>query len=67
MDKTAVGKLCLIIGLALMVGITSYYYLSFNKINKKLNEVQETVIEDSNTVAEIVNFFNANLNAEVEQ
>ncbi len=67
MKKSLIGPLLTIIGLALIGVMFVYFYLSINKIEKKLMAVQTSTIEDSSKITAIVNFFNANLNAQTNK
>ena len=67
MKKTLIGPLLTVIGLVLIGGMFVYFYLSITKIEKKLATVQAATIEDSSKITAIVNFFNANLNAQTNK
>jgi len=67
MKKSLIGPLLAVIGLALIGAMFVYFYLSINKIEKKLMAVQTSTIEDSSKITAIVNFFNANLNAQTNK
>jgi len=63
MKKTSAGSLVSIIVLVVLVVLFGYYYFQLNRMDKKMNELQVTIAQDANGVASVVNFFNANLNA----
>lgn len=58
------GKLVAIIFLVVLAGLFTYFYVTLNRVDKKLDEIQTVILQDSEKVSGIVNFFNANLNAE---
>lgn len=67
MKKSLIGPLLAVVGLALIGAMFVYFYLSINKIEKKLMAVQTATVEDSSKITAIVNFFNANLNAQTNK
>ncbi len=67
MKKSLIGPLLTIVGLALIGAMFVYFYLSINRLEKKLMAVQTATVEDSNKITAIVNFFNANLNAQTNK
>ncbi|MFA6194797.1 MAG: hypothetical protein WC719_03590 [Patescibacteria group bacterium] len=67
MKKSLIGPLLIVIGLALIGAMFVYFYFSVNKIEKKLMAVQTATVEDSSKITAIVNFFNANLNAQTNK
>lgn len=67
MKKTLIGPLLTVIGLALIGAMFVYFYLSINKLEKKLMAVQAATVEDSSKITAIVNFFNANVNAQTNK
>jgi len=58
------GKIIAIFLLVAVAGSLVYFHLSMNKMDKKMTELQTTIIETSSATSEVVNFFNANLNAQ---
>ncbi|MDI3496519.1 MAG: hypothetical protein PWQ35_540 [Patescibacteria group bacterium] len=64
MNNTKFGKIIAIFLLVAMAGLLVYFHLSMNKMDKKMTELQTTMVETSSAVSEVVNFFNANLNAQ---
>jgi len=58
------GKLAVIICLVVLGGLFTYFFVTLNRVDKKLDEIQTVVIQDAGRVSGIVNFFNANLNAQ---
>ncbi len=63
MKNTMINKVSAVVILALLAGLLTYFYISLNRMDKKLVNIQTMVVENSGTVSEIVNFFNANINA----
>jgi hypothetical protein len=57
-------KLVVIIFLLILGGLFTYFYVTLNRVDKKLNEIQAVVLQDSEKVSGIINFFNANINAQ---
>lgn len=57
------GKVVAIILLVAIAGLLTYFYISLNRMEKNMNDLQATMVENSGTINEVVNFFNANLNA----
>lgn len=64
MNNTKFGKIIAIFLLVAMAGLLVYFHLSMNKMDKKMTELQTTMVETSSAVSEVVNFFNTNLNAQ---
>lgn len=58
------GKIIAIFLLVAVAGSLVYFHFSMNKMDKKMTELQTTIIETSSATSEVVNFFNANLNAQ---
>ena len=58
-----INKISAVVILALLAGLMTYFYVSLNRMDKKLVNIQTVVVENSGTVSEVVNFFNANINA----
>lgn len=67
MKKSLIGPLLTVIGLALIAAMFIYFYISINKMEKKLMAVQAVTVEDSSKITAIVNFFNANINAQTNK
>lgn len=67
MKKSLIGPLLTVIGLALIAAMFIYFYISINKMEKKLVAVQAVTVEDSSKITAIVNFFNANINAQTNK
>lgn len=63
MKNTMINKIAAVVILVLIAGLMIYFYISLNRMDKKLTSIQTVVIENSGTTNEIVNFFNANINA----
>ncbi|HPY08916.1 MAG: hypothetical protein ACOX0H_02750 [Patescibacteria group bacterium] len=64
MKKPMLCKLVVIIFLLILGGLFTYFYVTLNRVDKKLNEIQAVVLQDSEKVSGIINFFNANINAQ---
>ena len=64
MKKPMWCKLVVIIVLLILGGLFTYFYVTLNRVDKKLNEIQAVVLQDSEKVSGIINFFNANINAQ---
>jgi hypothetical protein len=64
MKKSFIAPFLGIIGAILLAAIFIYFYISLNRLDKKITEMQNNVVKNSNETAAIVNFFNANLNAQ---
>lgn len=62
MKNNMLGKLATIILLVVMAGLFTYFYISLNRVDKKLVEIQDSMVQDSAKIQSIVNFFNANIN-----
>lgn len=62
MKKSLFGPIVgVIIGL-LVVAMFVYVHISLNRMDKKIIEVQQTVVEDSAKISAVVNFFNSSQN-----
>ena len=64
MKNQMLCKLAVIIFLVILGGLFTYFFVTLNRVDKKLNEIQTVVLQNSEKVGGIVNFFNANLNAQ---
>jgi hypothetical protein len=64
MKKNMLGNLAAIILILVFAGLLTYFYVSLNRMDKKMTELQTTIGQDSAKITSIVNFFNANLNAQ---
>ena len=67
MKKSFIAPLVTTIVLVLIAAMFVFFYISLNRLDKKLIAVQQTIVDDSNKVTAIVNFFNANANAQTTQ
>ena len=63
MKKSFVGPLITIIVLILVSAMFVYFYISLNRMDKKITAVQQTIVDDSGKISAIVNFFNSATNA----
>jgi beta-lactamase regulating signal transducer with metallopeptidase domain len=64
MNNNIFNKLAAIILLVLIAGLLVFFYVSLNRMDKKLTDLQTNVVDNSNSINEVVNFFNANINAQ---
>jgi hypothetical protein len=64
MKKTFVGPLITIIVLILLAAMFIYFFISLNRMDKKITAVQQNIIDDSAKINAIVNFFNSATNAQ---
>jgi len=64
MKKTFVGPLITIIVLILLAAMFIYFYISLNRMDKKITAVQQGIMSDSAKLSAIVNFFNSTSNAQ---
>lgn len=64
MQKNMLGKLATIILLIAIAGLFVYFYITLNRVDNKLTEIQTNSIDNSAKINAIVNFFNTNLNAQ---
>jgi flagellar basal body-associated protein FliL len=64
MKKTLIGPILSIIILLLLSAMLVYFFISLNKIDKKVGEIQTATASDSGKISAIVNFFNTNANAQ---
>jgi hypothetical protein len=67
MKKSFIGPLLTVIALALIFALFIYFYISLNRMEKRLVAVQNALVDDSGKITAIVNFFNANANAQTNQ
>jgi|GEM_PF-574876 len=63
MKNTIFNKVIAIILLVAIAGLLTYFYVSLNRMDKKLTDLQTTMSENASAVNEVVNFFNSNINA----
>lgn len=64
MQKNMLGKLATIILLVVIAGLFVYFYITLNRVDNKLTEIQTSSLDNSAKINAIVNFFNTNLNAQ---
>jgi len=67
MKKTFIGPLITIIVLVLLGAMFVYFYVTLNRLDKKITTVQTAIAEDSGKISAIVNFFNTNANAQANK
>ncbi|MFA6513889.1 MAG: hypothetical protein WCT50_01190 [Patescibacteria group bacterium] len=58
------GTLATVIFVVILAGMFTYFYVTLNRMDKKMTELQTVIATDSAKISEIVNFFNANVNAQ---
>lgn len=49
------------IALFLLTGVLVFFYIQLNTMEKKALAIQESAVNNSQTISTIVNFFNSNL------
>lgn len=64
MKKTFIGPILGVLGAAIIAALFIYFYVSLNRMDKSITALQTAIIDNSSKTAEIVNFFNSNLNAQ---
>jgi len=67
MKKTLIGPILTVLAMLLLAGMFIYFYVSLNRLDKKLIAVQTAIADDSGKISAIVNFFNANANGQTNQ
>jgi len=67
MKKSFVGPLITTIIVLLVAAMFVYFYISLNRMDKKITAVQQSVVDDSAKLTAIVNFFNTATNAETNK
>lgn len=67
MKKSLIGPILAIIVAIVLAAMFVYFYISLNRLDKKMIAARTAVIDDSNKIAAIINFFNANLNAQTNK
>lgn len=67
MKKTLIGPILVVLAMLLLAGMFIYFYVSLNRLDKKLIAVQTAIADDSGKISAIVNFFNTNANAQTNQ
>ena len=63
MKNNTFEKVVSIVLLVAIAGLLTYFYISLNRMDKKLTDIQTNLTENSGTIQEVVNFFNTNINA----
>lgn len=67
MKKSLVGPILTVVAVALIAAMFIYFYISLNRLDKKIIAVQTTVVTDSGKITAIVNFFNSSANAQTNK
>lgn len=62
MKKSSPWPILAVLALLIVAALYGYMYYQNNRQENKMNELQKTVIENSQTVAAVVNFINSGLN-----
>lgn len=53
-----------VVALLLLTGVLVFFYIQLNRMEKKALAIQESAVTNAQTMSTVVNFFNANLNAQ---
>lgn len=61
MQKSSTGPIMAVLVLVILGALYGYMYYQNNSQEKKINELQNTIVQDSQTVSAVVNFINASL------
>jgi uncharacterized membrane protein YpjA len=61
MQKSSAGPIMAVLVLVILGALYGYMYYQNNSQEKKINELQNTIVQDSQTVSAVVNFINASL------
>ena len=64
MKKSFITPLITVIVLLILAAMFVYFYISLNRLDQKINAVQQSVVDDSAKLGAIVNFFNSAQNAQ---
>jgi hypothetical protein len=64
MKKIMIGPALTVLALVLIGALFVYFYMSLNRLDNKLIAARDTIVKDSGSITAIVNFFNANANAQ---
>lgn len=67
MKKNLIGPLATVIIMIVLAAMFVYFYVSLNRLEKKMIAAQTTIVDDSAKINAVVNFFNSNLNASSNQ
>jgi len=67
MKKTLIGPIFSVIALLLVSALFVYFFISLNRMDKKISEIQAAAVTDSGKLSAIVNFFNTNSNAQANK
>lgn len=67
MKKTLVGPLLTVLVLLLLGGMFLYFFITLNRFDKRIIAVRTATAEDAGKIAAVVNFFNANANAQTNK
>ena len=67
MKKTLINSLLVGLVVLIVAALFVYFYISLNRMDKRLIAVQTAISQDSTKITAIVNFFNSNLNAQTNQ
>ena len=61
MQKSSTGPIMAVLVLVILGALYGYMYYQNNNQEKKINELQNTIVQDSQTVSAVVNFINTSL------
>jgi hypothetical protein len=67
MKRTLIGPILAVLALVLIGAMFVYFYLSLNRLDSKVLAARDTIVKDSGQITAIVNFFNANANAQTNK
>jgi len=67
MKKDLIGPIITVIVVILLTAMFVYFYISLNRLDKQTVALRDTTVTQSNQVTAIINFFNANANAQSAQ
>ena len=64
MKKNSTKNILGVVAMVILAAILVYFFIQLNRIEKKALAIQETAVRDAGTISAVVNFFNANVNAQ---
>ncbi len=60
MKKSLLSPILTIVVLLLVIGLFVYFYISLNRMDKKIIATQTAISQNSGKINAVVNFFNSN-------
>lgn len=66
MKNNALVNVAVVAILIIMAGMLTFFYISLNRMDKKMVNLQTTMSENSQKINNVVNFFNSNINGQVD-